>query len=73
MVQEVLAPHVVSLRANLLSREVGFFRSLLTSPSYEVTVLSLLAARDVRSNLGSNLALVKELTKRTPGCSPGEH
>ena len=40
MVQEVLASHVVSLRANLLSREVGFFRSLLASPSSEVTVLA---------------------------------
>ena len=66
MVQEVLAPHVVSLRANLLSREVGFFRSLLASPSNEVTVIALLAARDIRSNLGSNLALVRELTKLDP-------
>ena len=70
MVQEVLAPHVVSLRANLLSREVGFFRSLLTSPSHEVTVLALLAARHIRSNLGSNLALVRELTKRDPWVEP---
>ena len=70
MVQEVLAPHVVSLRANLLSREVGFFRSLLASPSSEVTVLALLAARDIRSNLGSNLALVRELTKLDPWVEP---
>ena len=70
MVQEVLAPHVVSLRANLLSREVGFFRSLLASPSNEVTVIALLAARDIRSNLGSNLALVRELTKLDPWVEP---
>jgi hypothetical protein len=70
MVQEVLAPHVVSLRASLLSREIGFFRSLLASPSSEVTVLALLAARDVRSNLGSNLALVRDITKLDPWVEP---
>ena len=57
LVQEVLAPHVYSLQASLLSHHVGFFRGLLTSPSSEVTVVALLAARDLRSNLGSNLAL----------------
>ena len=66
LVQEVLAPHVSSLQASLLSRHVGFFRGLLTSPSNEVTVVAMLAARDLRSNLGSNLALVKEVTGLDP-------
>ena len=70
IVQTVLAPHVDSLRANLLAREVGFFRGLLTSPSHEVRVLALLAARDVRSNLGSNLALVRTLTGQDPWTAP---
>ena len=70
MVQEVLAPDFVSLRAYLLSREVGFFCSLLTSPSHKVTVLALLAERDVSTNLGSKLALVRELTKRDPCVEP---
>ena len=70
MVQAVLAPHVDSLRASLLSREVGFFRGLLSSPSQEATVLALLAARDVRSNLGSNLALVRTLTRLDPWVAP---
>ena len=70
IVQTVLAPHVDSLRANLLAREVGLFRGLLTSPSHEVRVLALLAARDVRSNLGSNLALVRTLTGQDPWTAP---
>jgi hypothetical protein len=66
LVQEVLAPHVTSLRASLLHRAVGFFRGLLASPSHEVTVVALLAARDLRSNLGSNLALVRQETGLDP-------
>ena len=60
LVQNVLAPQDPSMRASLLSRSVGFFRGLLASPSYEVSVVALLAARDVRSSLGSNLAIVRE-------------
>ena len=60
LVQTVLAPQDASMRASLLSRSVGFFRGLLASPSYEVAVVALLAARDVRSSLGSNLALVRQ-------------
>ena len=66
LVDEVLAPHVASLEASLLSRFVGFFRSLITSPSGEVVVLALLAARDLRSSVGSNLALVRERTGLDP-------
>ena len=63
LVQEVLAPHVSSLRCSLLLRFVGFFRGLLQSPSHEVTAIALLAARDIRSNLGANLKLVQEKSK----------
>ena len=40
--------------------------SLLAGPSHEVTVVALLAARDLRSSLGSNLALVREETGLDP-------
>ena len=66
LVQEVLAPHVSSLRCSLLHRFVGFFRGLLQSPSHEVTAVALLAARDIRSNLGANLKLVQEKSKLDP-------
>jgi hypothetical protein len=57
---------MASLRTRLLHRGVFFFRKMLTSPSSEVTVAALLAARDIRSNLGSNLALVREVTGLDP-------
>ena len=60
LVQTVLAPQDASMRASLLSRSVGFFRGLLASPSSEVAVVAVLAARDMRSSLGSNLALVRQ-------------
>ena len=66
LVETVLARHVPSLRVCLLHRSVGFFRGLLASPSREVVVVALLAARDIRSNLGANLALVQEETKLYP-------
>ena len=58
----MLAPRVQSMKAGLLSKFVGFLRSLITSPSSEVMVVGMLAARDVRSNLGKNLALVRDTT-----------
>ena len=66
LVQQVLAPGVPSLRVNLLMRFRGFFRSLLTSPSPEVQVAALLAARDRRSSVGSNLVLLGEETGLDP-------
>ena len=54
------------MKAGLLSKFVGFFRSLITSPSSEVMVVAMLAARDVRSNLGKNLSLVRETTGLDP-------
>jgi len=59
LLQEVLAPGVTSLRVNLLLRFRTYFRSLLTSPSPEVRVAALLAGRDIRSTVGSNLALLR--------------
>ena len=58
LVQTVLAPHVTSLRVNILTRFRGFFRSPLDSPSWEVVVVARLAARDVRSTVGSNLRMI---------------
>ena len=66
LVQTVLAPHVGSLRASLLHREVGFFHGLLASPSKEAMVAALLASRDIQSTVGANLALVKEVSGLDP-------
>ena len=58
LVQQVLAPEVTSHRVNLLLRFRTFFRSLLSSPRPEVQVAARLAARDKRSGVGSNLAVL---------------
>ena len=66
LLQQVLAPHVTSLRVQILCRFRGFFRSLLDSPSSEVAVVARLAARDVRSSVGANLALIRRETGLDP-------
>ena len=66
LVEEVLAAGVASLEASLLERFHGFFRSLLASPSHEVAVVALLAGRDIRSTLGSNLTLLRDKTGLDP-------
>ena len=59
LVQTLLAPHVNSLRVNILTRFRGFFWSLLDSSSWEVAVVAQLAARDVRFIVGSNLRMIQ--------------
>ena len=66
LVEDVLAAGVASLEASLLQRFHGFFRSLLASPSHEVVVVALLAGRDVRSTVGSNLTLLRNKTGLDP-------
>ena len=66
LVQQVLAPHVTSLRVQILCKFRGFFRSLLDSPSTEVAVVARLAARDLRSSVGTNLALLQRETGLDP-------
>ena len=39
-----------------------FFRSLRAAPSHEVSTAALLSARDRRTTLGRNIALVEELS-----------
>ena len=66
LVEEVLAAGAASLEVSLLTRFQGFFRGLLASPSQEVVVVALLAARDIRSTLGSNLTHLQNLTGLDP-------
>ena len=70
LVQQVLTPGVSSLRVDLLARYCKFFRSLLVSPSPEVQAAALLAARDLRSSVGSNLALLREESGLDPWTCP---
>ena len=61
-----LAPHLWPLKSNLLSRFFSFFLSLLNSDSTEVQVVARLAARDLRSNVGSNRSLIRDITGLDP-------
>ena len=73
MTEEVLAPQVSSMKASLSSKFIGFFHCLITSPSNEVMVVTMLAARDLRSNLGKNLSMVRETTGLDPWVArPGQ-
>ena len=66
LVDEVLTVGVANLEASLLLRFHGFFQGLIASPSHEVAVVALLAARDRRSTLGSNLTRLQNLTGLDP-------
>ena len=65
-VHQVLAPHVKNLEVSLWENFAGFFKGLLASSSHEVVTLALLASRDIRSNLGSNLNALREMTHLDP-------
>ena len=66
LVQQVLAPHITSLRVQILCKFCGFFRSLLYSPNSDVAVVARLAARDLRSSMGTNMALLRQETGLDP-------
>ena len=58
--------HTYLLKVRLLSRFLKFIQSLLSSPSKEVSVAARIAARDIRTNLGSNLDIIKRESKLDP-------
>ena len=65
-INALLAPHTVSPKISLMYRFHKFFHSLLISPSSEVQFLARLAARDLRTNTGSNLAYLRDETGLDP-------
>ena len=62
LVQQCLAGDLTSARVDIMARYAGFFRSLVNSPSYEVSVMAGLAGRDIRSTTGSNMRLLDDMT-----------
>ena len=57
-----LSGGLVSARSDLLNRYVGFYRSLLNSPSMEVRILARIVAKDVRTTTARNLRLLERET-----------
>ena len=66
VIDNLLAPDIWPIKSSLLSRFHGFFGSLILSDSPEVQLVTRLAARDVRSSLGSNLRLIHDMTDLNP-------
>ena len=64
--QHVLAQGFTSAQAEVFARFITFFRSLRMAPSHEVRTAALLTARDLRSVIGRNLALVAEKSGLDP-------
>ena len=60
LVQQVLACGQSSARTDLLTRYSGFFKSLRTSTSVEVSTMANLVSRDIQTTTGGNLRLVEE-------------
>ena len=56
---DYLSGGVVSARVDILGRYLGFYRSLLSSPSREVTILARIVAKDIRSTTAKNLRLLE--------------
>ena len=62
LVEGHLGESTVPLRVQVLSRVPKFYRGLLVSPSKEVKLMAVLATRDARCVLASNLAFVSKLS-----------
>ena len=53
----------MSARIDILGRYLGFYRSLLSSPSREVNILARIVAKDIRSTTAKNLRLLEVETE----------
>ena len=69
-VDHLLACGFPSIRQQVLTRYVKFFRSLLSSPSKEVAVVSRIVGSDASTNTGKNLLNMFLETKLKPMSSP---
>ena len=68
----VLAPDITPPRVSLMTRFLKFFHGLLDADSREIQVLCRLAARDIRTSLGSNLKSAREETGLDPWVYGGQ-
>ena len=62
-VDHILSCGFPSIRQQVLSRYIKFYRSLLTSPSKEVAVIARIVGKDASTNTGSNLLNISLETK----------
>ena len=69
-VEHLLSCGLQSIRQQILTRYVKFFRSLLSSPSKEVAVIARVVSRDASSNTGLNLLNIHLETRLNLKSSP---
>ena len=66
LVDSLLAPHLPTVKQQLLSRYVNFVRRLFSSISPEVRVVTNMVARCARSTTGKNLLKIERETNLDP-------
>ena len=62
LVQNVLAPEFLPIKTELMSRYTNFYRSVSTSASFELCLLSKIVCKDVRSTTKRNLSFIEHET-----------
>ena len=62
-----------TIRQQVLSRYVKFFRTLLKSPCKEVAVVARIVGRDASTNTGRNILNLSLETRLCPRTSPLSH
>ena len=73
LVDHVLSPGLTSVRTDIFSKFIGFFRGLTLSPCPEVAFMAFLVGRDLRTTTGRNLRLIGEESGLDPWvCSSKE-
>ena len=63
---------LVTVRRDVLARFAGFYRSLLSSPCREVSILARVVARDVRTTTARNLAMLERESGGLTWMDPAE-
>ena len=71
-IDNLLATGITPPSVSLMTRQLTFFHSLLSSPSPEAETLARMASRDIRTTLGSNLAHIRTETGLNPWEFGGE-
>ena len=69
---DYLSGGLVTVRRDVLARFAGFYRSLLSSPCREVSILARVVARDVRTTTARNLAMLERESGGLTWMDPAE-
>ena len=68
---DYLSGGLVTVRRDVLARYAGFYKSLLTSPCREVSILARLVAKDIRTTTARNMRMIEKETGGLTWAAPG--